>query len=66
MKKFIIENWFKLILGISALIIAFSYLWSINIENHRVGIEQRRVNIEQHREDRLSPSRKTLEEIFNQ
>ncbi|OIP79963.1 MAG: hypothetical protein AUK20_01725 [Parcubacteria group bacterium CG2_30_45_37] len=59
MKKFIIENWFKLILGISALIIALSYLWSINIENHRI-------NIEQHREDRLSPSRKTLEEIFNQ
>ena len=57
MKNFIKENWFKLILGMSTLIIAFSYLWSIVIENHRIDIEQ-------HRENRLSPD-KTLEEIFS-
>ena len=66
MKKFIKENWIKLILGICALAIAFGYLWSVIIENRRVNIEQDRVEIEQHRENRLSPStdRKSLEEIF--
>ena len=35
MKKFVKENWFRLILAICALIIAFGYLWSIKIDQHR-------------------------------
>jgi len=35
MKKFIKENWFKIILAVCAVIIAFGYLWSVRIEAHR-------------------------------
>ena len=35
MKKFIKENWFKLLLTICALIIAFGYLWSIGVSKEK-------------------------------
>ena len=49
--KFVRENWFKIIIAISTLMIAIGYLWSIKIE--------------QHREDRLtSPSPTIREDIL--
>ena len=41
MKKFLKQNWFKIILAICAVAVAVGYLWSVGIE--------------QHKEDRLTP-----------
>ena len=35
MKKFIKENWFKLILALCALVIAFGYLWNVGINKEK-------------------------------
>ena len=35
MLKFLKENWFKLVIALCAVIIAFGYLWSVKIEQHK-------------------------------